>query len=128
MINVRNNVFETNSSSTHSITMCEKTIYEKWVSGNALWKRWECTFVETDDVDRMFDALSKDTSIRTPIETLRELYASNKEEFFELLYEYYDYYTFENYCSNICYETYSKQFTTSGGETIVAFGYYGYDN
>ena len=30
---IRNGVFETNSSSTHSITMCMKSDYEKWKNG-----------------------------------------------------------------------------------------------
>jgi len=30
---IRRSVFETNSSSTHSITMCSNTDFEKWENG-----------------------------------------------------------------------------------------------
>jgi hypothetical protein len=33
---IRRGVFETNSSSTHSITMCSIEEYEKWESGEVL--------------------------------------------------------------------------------------------
>lgn len=33
MIQVRQGVFETNSSSTHSITMCTKNEFNEWVGG-----------------------------------------------------------------------------------------------
>ena len=39
MISVRKNVFETNSSSTHSITMCSENEYDKWKSGELFYKR-----------------------------------------------------------------------------------------
>ena len=32
MIQIRNGVFETNSSSTHSLVMCMKNDYDKWVN------------------------------------------------------------------------------------------------
>ena len=34
MKQIRRGVFETNSSSTHSITMCSKEDYDKWESGD----------------------------------------------------------------------------------------------
>ena len=37
---IRQRVFETNSSSTHSITMCMKSDYDKWVAGELIWDRW----------------------------------------------------------------------------------------
>lgn len=33
MIQVRQGVFETNSSSTHSITMCTKNEFNEWADG-----------------------------------------------------------------------------------------------
>ena len=33
MIQIRKNVFETNSSSTHSMTLVKKEEYDKWVKG-----------------------------------------------------------------------------------------------
>lgn len=43
MIQIRKNVFETNSSSTHSMTIVKKEEYDKWVKGEYyLWvDDWE---------------------------------------------------------------------------------------
>ena len=40
MRQIRRNVFETNSSSTHSITMCMKSEFDKWVAGELVWDKW----------------------------------------------------------------------------------------
>jgi hypothetical protein len=40
MIQVRNGVFETNSSSTHSICICTKSDYEKWKNGELVYDSW----------------------------------------------------------------------------------------
>ena len=45
---IRRGVFETNSSSVHSITMCMKSDYDKWVSGELVWDRWEDQLAEID--------------------------------------------------------------------------------
>lgn len=38
---VRREVFETNSSSTHSITMCMKSDYDRWNNGEIfLYRKW----------------------------------------------------------------------------------------
>lgn len=44
MLKIRHNVFETNSSSTHSITMCTKDQYEQWKNGELYWYRWGESF------------------------------------------------------------------------------------
>ena len=40
VIKMRQGVFETNSSSTHSITMCNESDYDKWVNGELYLARW----------------------------------------------------------------------------------------
>lgn len=52
MRQVRRGVFETNSSSVHSITMCMKSDYDKWVNGELYWDRWGDQFVTQDVVDK----------------------------------------------------------------------------
>lgn len=37
MRQIRKNVFETNSSSTHSLTMCTKEEYDNWKNGKLLF-------------------------------------------------------------------------------------------
>ena len=46
MKSVRKGVFETNSSSTHSLTITAKTDYDRWVNGEMLYNRWNDILVE----------------------------------------------------------------------------------
>lgn len=36
---IRRGVFETNSSSVHSLTMCTSSDYDKWKNGELVWSR-----------------------------------------------------------------------------------------
>lgn len=46
---IRRSVFETNSSSTHSITMCLKEDYDKWKNGELLFDGWTNTFIKSPE-------------------------------------------------------------------------------
>ena len=94
MIQIRRGVFETNSSSTHTITICTKAEYEDFKQGRLLVNPWEGTLSAPCDIDP----------------TWRE-----------------DYYTYEQWCERDYLEGYEKEYTTPGGEKIVAFGEYGFD-
>lgn len=43
---IRRNVFETNSSSTHSISIVSKEDFEKWKNGELLYNNWGDNLVE----------------------------------------------------------------------------------
>lgn len=45
---IRRGVFETNSSSVHSLTMCMKSDFDKWVDGEVYWDRWSTKFVSKE--------------------------------------------------------------------------------
>ena len=45
-ISIRRGVFETNSSSTHTITMCSEEEYNKWKNGELVFDRWQEELVE----------------------------------------------------------------------------------
>lgn len=49
---VRRGVFETNSSSVHSITMCSESDFDRWVNGELLYDRWYYCLVEKDKVEQ----------------------------------------------------------------------------
>lgn len=46
---IRIGVFETNSSSTHSLTMCSEEEFKKWTAGEIFFDKYEDKFVETKD-------------------------------------------------------------------------------
>ena len=48
-VQIRRNVFETNSSSVHSITMCSEDEYKKWRDGELLFSDWDEEFVDIND-------------------------------------------------------------------------------
>lgn len=97
---IRRGVFETNSSSTHSITMCTSSDYNKWENGELVWDRWDCKLLPiTDEIK----------------EDMQDKYSR---------YLTYDQFYDWDY---ICFETFTTDYTTPSGETIVAFGYYGHD-
>jgi len=100
MKQIRVGVFETNSSSTHSLTIVPEEDYEKWVAGELLFDR------------------SKEVLVPLP-EGYKE-----KEESGD--WEDDDLQTFDAYNQNEK-EDFVQKFTTKSGDKIVAFGQYGYD-
>lgn len=52
MEQIRRNVFETNSSSTHSITMCPKEEFEKWKNGEMFYVECSGEFVSAEERNR----------------------------------------------------------------------------
>ena len=110
-IQIRRSLFETNSSSIHSLTMCSDTDYEKWKSGEYVFDYYN---------DKLIPLTNK---IKKEIE-------ENKIEDDD--YDDYDdkqYLTFNDFFESefIKYELFSKTFTTENGEVVHAFGYYGND-
>ena len=98
----RRGVFETNSSSVHSITMCSDDEYNKWKKGELYFDRCAEEFVEsTEKIEKEREEEGRHTQYLT------------YDEFHD-----WDY---------IEYETFTDVFTTPKGESVVAFGYYGYD-
>lgn len=88
---IRRGVFETNSSSVHSLTIVNKETFEKFKSGE-LKMTWSKEFIDKSHPD------------------------FEDEDIIE-----YDNLGYGDY------ETFEKTHVTEGGETIVAFGYYGHD-
>ncbi len=111
---IRIGVFETNSSSTHSITMCSKEEYNKWENGELLI--YDGGFFTKEEA---IEQLKKDT-------TPNRINFDDQEEVDDEL-KNWGYKTCEQYWNDDYLETYEETYTTKSGETIVAFGKYGYD-
>ena len=122
MIQVRSKVFETNSSSTHSITMCTKNEFDEWRNGKVYrndgwWSNSTSTlknkaFLTYDEAIE----LVKSSSYYKPIEDGEDIGEYLKE------YEIYSYDNWGEY-----YENDVTHYTTPSGEDIVAVCYYGYN-
>ena len=99
-IQIRRGVFETNSSSVHSLTMCMESDFNKWVAGELVWSRWGDELVPiTDEIKKSIEEDER---------------------------EYLTYEQFNDY-DYIDYETFEDSYTTPNGETVKSFGYYGHD-
>lgn len=101
---VRKGVFETNSSSCHSVTMCTKSEYDKWKAGDYYF----------------YGSFNYGGSLisKKEVETQKLLGKEYDEE--ELL-------TYDDWQNYDEMETFYETYKTPGGEEVVAFGAYGYD-
>lgn len=121
-IQIRRGVFETNSSSTHSITICTQDEYNKWIKGE-VYLTSSGEFVSKEEVFKYVqkneDELFEAGKIDIKFETLSE------EDKNTIIYEY-NYYTPETFESEYL-ENFEEFYTTPSGDKIVAFGKYGYD-
>lgn len=122
---IRRGVFETNSSSTHSLTMMMKSDYDRWQNENLYLYEggygWEFNKPVLNSLYTKEEVLEFAKHNRywhdddakyeeREYEMIRDMgFISGDDEGNEWLESFY------------------KEFTTPSGETIVAFGEYGYD-
>lgn len=128
MKTIRQGCFETNSSSTHSITLCMESEFEKWKNGELYWNRWDEKLVPKEEVEKEFAKIREEFISENPG------FDENDEEWQEELEKYINedgktYYSYEDFndYEYMEYETYEDSLKTPNGEIVVAFGYYGND-
>lgn len=153
MKTIRNNVFETNSSSTHSLTIVPEEEFEKFKNCDLLFDY--CAFVSAEDeyknvmenLESCENNMSDDYRATYKTELTFEKF---KEVLSKLCYSDLSYYHREGAREDIQthydavkaalgeyivtyrtmggeeYETFERHYTTKSGDKIVAFGYYGY--
>lgn len=132
---IRRGVFETNSSSTHSLTMCSEEEFEQWKKGEVLFDEDDETFVKANDLskkDKEYaaqdyednkDEYSKDWAELS--ETAKERYYTKYAKENDLIDE--DAKTYDEWNDDYELETFVDKYTTKSGDRVVAFGKYGYD-
>lgn len=134
---IRRGVFETNSSSTHSLTMCSVEEYNKWKSGELMYDRYAEKLVEMNiKITERDKVKAKDFYEENKTKYWKEWNQLSEEEVNEWYNKYmrehnnidtYQYKTYDEFFGDGYLETYEERYTTKNGETIVAFGEYGYD-
>ena len=100
-VQIRKNVFETNSSSTHSLVICSKDLYDKFINNEAVFDNHNYKIVEIND------------EIRKVMEGSSNYRYYTADRLFEEKWEYL--------------ESFEENYTTESGDKIVVFGAYGYD-
>ena len=119
---IRRGVFETNSSSTHSLTMMMKSDYERWGKEglylfNGYTFGWEFSKPTKNALYTREEAIAfvKNSKYYSADDEINDEYLRDM-----------DFISFDDE-GNEYLEDFYEEFTTPSGETIVAFGEYGYD-
>lgn len=127
-IQVRKSVFETNSSSTHSLTMCMNSDFKKWKNEEIIFDDYEYKdgkFISYEEAkikanERYYNEENLDCT-----EMCDEGFKKFLNENLDLeLYPSWD--NFVNYKAE-SYEIFEENFTTPNGDEVVSFGYQGMD-
>ena len=145
---VRQGVFETNSSSTHTLTICSKDDFDKWKHGEVFWldNDWHRldknkNFVTPEELKELaekyneeqqerIDAGDKFAKVLDIDKVLNERpdYDSWRDSYWDTERSSLEAYTTDDfYVRNGDLETYSETFTSPSGDEMVAFGAFGYD-
>lgn len=134
---IRKGVFETNSSSTHSLCICSQEDFDAWKSGKTLFNEYKNEFRSADDF-----------GISVTDKEVEDYYNNTKQEFYKsfeslspaevkkvkdrLLAELRenadmdDFESYEDWWRDYL-EAFEKSYTSKSGDKIVVFGQYGYD-
>ena len=120
MIKVRQSVFETNSSSTHTITMCTEDQFTKWQKNEIFWDN---DAEELIDETEMLESIANSCG-QCSVDELLEAKEKSYQEYLKILAGY-DYYTRSSFIELNTYEHFSKKYTSPSGDIVYAFGWYG---
>lgn len=136
MINIRVGVFETNSSSVHSMVLCTADDYRDWLNGNKLYNVYYNNYWPEDkngapQFVTLEEAAQYDKHFPYPENHAENYYGGWDLEFqdengnycdrmFITAKEFERFYGYD-------FETFNESYTTPGGEEVIAFGYYGHD-
>ena len=121
MLQIRKNVFETNSSSVHSCCVCTDDEYNKWFNGEVYLSGYEGKqFVTKEEA---LDLLKSSKYVEGNLGRFIDG-DYDKEELDEFL-RYNQFATIDNFGGE--YETDETTYTTSGGEKLHILCYYGHD-
>lgn len=117
---VRRGVFETNSSSTHSLTMMMKSDYDRWQTEQLYLYEGGYGWEFNKPVEN--NLYTKDEVMKF---AKNNRYYHGEEEIDNETMRYMGFISWDDEGSEYL-EGFYQEFTTPSGETIVAFGEYGY--
>ena len=118
---IRRGVYETNSSSCHSLTMCSEEEYSKWCSGKLLFWVDKKKFGTKEDIIEELKELTRwDNSLMYPDvnwdddSVVADIFDSEEIQ------------TSDEFFNDEYLEMFEETYTTPNNEKIIAFGKYGY--
>ena len=101
-IQVRENIFETNSSSTHALSMYMKKDWDAYEKGEKVINKYELTLHDSVEAGMKENKYSEEEDFLTAEEM-------------------------EEYVEERGFESFEDEIQTPSGETVIAYGYYGWD-
>lgn len=138
MRQVRRGVFETNSSSTHSLTICTQEEFDKWLRGEVMFDTYDEKLVKVNitmsDADKKFAQEYYDDQKKTFWKSWDQLSTEEIEAWYEKYltdYDKLDAYRYQTR-NKFLYdgsglESFTQHYTSPSGDKLVAFGKYGYN-
>lgn len=123
MIKIRQNVFETNSSSTHSLVMCDDNEYQKWQDGEIFYCSWF-----PYDADETLKHETSHFYTKDEAKAICESADIGWDEDDDCSSERKEYFvTLAEFCDSDYLESGEQKYVTPNGEVVHAVFKYGYD-
>ena len=127
---IRQAVWETNSSSTHTCCICSKDEFEKWKRGQLLYDKYKEELVSKDMLkDKKYrpKLKAKYDSIKDSFwKEFEDLTEEELKRFCDKYFDEDDFINYDTWAKSDDLDLYIQEYTTEQGEEIVAFGKYGY--
>ena len=131
---IRYNLFETNSSSTHSLVICSRDEFEKWKNGKLFLNTYTHKFKSFDFFTDAQLEDAKENYIKTMNEYMKFWQDLTEDERKKYCFQFLkdtgiideDYESYDEYMTDTSLETFAEQYTSKSGDNIVVFGRYGY--
>jgi len=108
---IRDGVFETNSSSTHSLSIVTCEEFNSFKKGDLIWDDWEVKLISKQE----------------GMNQIAEIISDKEHPDVDHAFDECKLYTYERMLNMTGYEYFEQNYTTKRGEKLVAFGYYGRD-
>lgn len=124
MIKIRYGVFETNSSSVHSLCIAENEQIKKLEDEELLVKLYGDSVISYEDA---LKELIEYVNRYNHEEDKKIIENGNKEEIYQLMREYEIAETLDSYLDSEWLEAYEESYTTEHGDKILIFGLFGRD-
>lgn len=121
---IRLSVFETNSSSTHSMSILSEEEFSKWQNGELLKLKWEDEFVSKEDNDKIIQALKEKYAQEYKVD-VEDIEIEDLEEIDEMGEKIPM--NFEDYDDWMDLERDINYYTTKSGEKLVIVCWFGND-
>ena len=133
MMQIRYGIFETNSSSTHSLYFANDKQWEDFRHGKTLLDIYNDNFVLWENAVEIVVKKEKENKYYLPFwnefeetqYTEEEFRALSKEEQYNNFLRHYGYLSYDGLGQ--CMESYEEEYTTEHGDHVHVFGEFGHD-